>query len=240
MIEGVSDAQNKIQTALESLGLSYLPFGKGGDNECFSLEHFDENLLPDESDEEDEDNEDHEVKPIEDQTYSVGTDVYPATGAYYRFGVNRKGGAVFAQNMKKPQVAAREELGPNIPDNLMPHLHRASDIMWSYWERNNPNPQNLRYYFVNYVRNEETVPLIARALRNNNLERIPRWPGLELDMASEEAEAILGQSATPKTQPRTSANIDRLTDGLNDSPLPPPAQENPGREELWRNHHLQR
>ncbi|KAF3043373.1 hypothetical protein E8E12_001895 [Didymella heteroderae] len=196
-MDGVYDAKIKIQTALEALGLSWLPFGKGGDNECHSVEHYDENLLPDEGEGDYKcknpfRNASHQVKLIEDQTYMVGGRSYPATGAYYRFAVNTRGGALFAQNMKKPQAAAEEELGRTIPENQLPHLQRASDIMWSYWERNNANPQNLRYYFVNYIKNDETLPLIARALRNHGLNTVPRWPGLELGMHTDEAEAILG------------------------------------------------
>ena len=95
--------------------------------------------------------------------------------------------------MKKPEVAAEEELGRVLPESELPLLQRASDVMWSYWQRNNANPQYLRYYFVNYVRNDETIPLIVRALRNHGHNTVPRWPGLELGMHTDEAEAILSQ-----------------------------------------------
>lgn len=247
IIEGVFTSKNKIQTALQALGLSYLPFGRNGDNECFSVEHFDENLLPKDESDNDENNENknpledenREIKLIEDQTYTVGGRVYPATGAYYRFAVNRRGGAMFAQALKKPQVASKENLESNIPEDQMPQLQRASDIMWSYWERNNPSPQNLRYYFVNYVRNEETTPLIARALKNHKMDKVPRWPRLELGMDSEEAEAILGQFKRVAALLETLANIDWLANGLDNRPLPLPAQGHPGREELRRHHDLQ-
>jgi hypothetical protein len=106
--------------------------------------------------------------------------------------MNKKGGAIFAQNLQKPEAAAMENLAEDIPEDQLPHLSRASDIMYAYWAYNNPDPKKIYNYFVNHVVNDETIPLVARALRNHNLDHVPYWPGLRLKMHQDEAEAILG------------------------------------------------
>ena len=180
------NAKNRIGTALAALGLSPLPVGSGGDNECHSIEHFDETLL----------DADGEQLPIQDQHYRINDRSFPATGAYYRFAINKKGAAIFAQNFQKPSVAAAEHLEHEIAADDLPHLSRASDILWAYWSRNNDNPRGVYYYFVNYVRNEQTLPLVARALRNRGLDKVPYWPGLRMQMHEDEAEVILGEFPT--------------------------------------------
>ena len=175
--------ENRIGTALTTLGLSLLPATAGGDNECFSVEHFDETLV----------DENGEEVPLKDQSYSIDDRTYPCTGAYYRFAMNKRGGAIFVQSLQKPESAAKENLGGDVPKDKLPQLNRASDVMWGYWVRSNSRPQNLYNYFVNHVRNDETLPLIARALKNHGMNQVPYWPGLELSMHTEDAEAILGK-----------------------------------------------
>lgn len=179
------ESSHKIGIALASMGLSQIPVGAGGDNECYSIEHYDETLV-----------DEGEEVPLEEQWYIVNDREYPCTGAHYRFAMNRKGGAIFAQNLVKPESAAVDNLGGEIPDDQLPQLRRASDIMWAYWIQNNPNPKNLYSYFVNYVRNDDTLPLIARIIRSHGMTTLPYWPGLELSMDDEGAEALLGKHDT--------------------------------------------
>lgn len=160
-----------------ALGLSVLPFGRGVDNECFSVEHLKENLV-DEYDEE---------VPIEDQSYPIGDEEFRATGAYYRFAMNTKGGAIFAQNLLKPEALADDNPGGNIIPEKLSQLLRSPDIMWSHWTRINPDPIKLNYYFVNQVCNKETLPPIARIMKSHGLITIPYWPGLELEMARQKS-----------------------------------------------------
>lgn len=102
---------------------------------------------------------------MQDQIYQINDDKYPCTGAFYRFTMNKKGGAIFAQALLSPRAAAyKNNINVQGGDKL-PHLQRASDILWSYWYRDNPDPRKLWAFFVNYVRNEETLPLIARIMR---------------------------------------------------------------------------
>jgi hypothetical protein len=176
---------NRIKPALDQLGLSALPLGKGGDNECWSIEHGDEDRVDEDGDE----------VPFEDQIYQINNDKYPCTGAYYRFAMNKKGGAIFAQSLLSPRAAAEKNHVDVHGGDKLPHLQRASDILWSYWYRDNPDPKKLWAFFVNYVRNEETLPLIARIMLKYNMAKVPYYPGLilELERPDLEVEAILGR-----------------------------------------------
>lgn len=70
--------------------------------------------------------------------------------------------------------------------------------MAAYWLRHNPNPQNLRFWFVNHVVNEDTVPLIALILHNTHTEQseltVPYWPGALYEAQSTEFQALLGKN----------------------------------------------
>ncbi|KAJ8116723.1 hypothetical protein OPT61_g1914 [Boeremia exigua] len=177
-------ADNKIGTALTALGLSLLPASKDGNNVCYAIEHSDD--LGDDEDPDDDVDMDNEG------FYVVDGKQYLLTEAYYRFTLNQKEGVIFAQNLLSPRAAALTNFEDPIPPEELPALARASDIMWLYWLRGNPNPQNLRYYIVNYVLNTATLPLIARALKTHGFQTVPHWPGLQLDMPDPAALALLG------------------------------------------------
>ncbi|KAJ4326111.1 hypothetical protein N0V94_000273 [Neodidymelliopsis sp. IMI 364377] len=166
------EINNRIGTALSSLGLSLQP-KPIGTNECYSIEHFDETW-----------EENGDPVEVEEQDYEVDGRIYPCTGAYYRFATNKAGGAIFAQNLLKPQSAAEEHFGGGLPADQLPQLSRASDVMWGYWIRNNPDVKNLRFWFANFVKNDVTLPLLSRALKNHGLNKMPYWPGLELKIDS--------------------------------------------------------
>lgn len=165
---------SKIGTALTDLGLSLMPVAKGGDNECFSIEHGDD--------------------------YGENGDFYerhgkelPYTGAHYAFAINKKDGAIFAQNLLSPSGAMKRDFEEDeISPSDLPDLARCSDIIWSYWLRDNQNPRDLDYLFGNHIRNEDTLALISRVLRNHDMNEVPRWPGLRLEMSTNDALAILG------------------------------------------------
>jgi hypothetical protein len=58
--------------------------------------------------------------------------------------------------------------------------------------RNNPNVQNIRYFFMLGISNDETNELIARCLKNVGKE-LKEWPGVTFDTATDEGHALLGE-----------------------------------------------
>jgi hypothetical protein len=78
-------------------------------------------------------------------------------------------------------------------DALLPQLRRASDLIFAYSLRNNPDPKNLKYYIANNVQNAQTLPVIASILKNKGLTAAPEWPGVTLSAwEGNEVEALLG------------------------------------------------
>ncbi|KAI8933927.1 hypothetical protein NX059_009620 [Plenodomus lindquistii] len=176
---------HRIEHVLASLGISSLPRERGGDNMCFSIDHYDENAVDKDGD---------EVAP-EDQYYVVGQRSMRATGAHYRFGLNPRSGAIFAQSLLNPSSAAQENWNlPHAPSaEQLPQLRLPSDIIFAYWYREAPHPQNLQYYFVNHVVNRETVRIVAGVLQNKGVETVPQWPGVVVGGGTEEAAALIGE-----------------------------------------------
>ncbi|RYO32543.1 hypothetical protein AA0111_g4651 [Alternaria arborescens] len=81
---------------------------------------------------------------------------------------------------------------PDVKKEELPKLSIASDILAAYWLRS-PTPQNLKYWFGQDVTNEDTVPIIIKILLDHGYtEGVPTWPGLQLNMPSEETLVLLG------------------------------------------------
>jgi hypothetical protein len=178
------------------LGLSITSKSRGGDNMCYSIEH---------NGKDDEDSEgEYFVNGRKYQVRSVYISrINPSSLArilvdidpYARFGINHVGGAIFGQNFQAPKYAAKEIWGRDPRPDELPALRLASDIMWAYWIRDNPNVGNLKYYIANHIQNADTGALMARILR---AKKVPAstWPGLELKMDTDEAQALLGKYDT--------------------------------------------
>lgn len=66
-----------------------------------------------------------------------------------------------------------------------------SDIFWGYWNRNNPNVRNIRYFFMLGISNDVTNQLIARCLQNVGKE-LQEWPGVTFATSTDEGRALLG------------------------------------------------
>jgi hypothetical protein len=105
---------------------------------------------------------------------------------------------IFGHYFESPLTAAQENWAVDPTEDDLPKLKRASDIMTTFWLRGNNNPENLRYYLVCQVQNAETTPLIARILKNANLDKVPRWPGYVVHMSDEAGDALLGKQLSPR------------------------------------------
>jgi hypothetical protein len=98
---------------------------------------------------------------------------------------------------ENPAYAALDQWTKRKPTPAdLPHLQRASDIMFAYWLRDNPTPKSLRYYIVNDVQSDATNTLIASILHAKNIKEVPLWPGLKLGMWEGEGEILLGTLPT--------------------------------------------
>jgi hypothetical protein len=119
-----------------------------------------------------------------------------ATGAYYEFVVNAKGGAIIAKNLLSPGVAVLDTAnwGRRADPKELPEVRHASEVFWGYWFRENPNVKNLRVYGAYNIVNDATVLLVARAFKNTKQEKLTPWPGVSFDAASDEGKALIGSS----------------------------------------------
>ncbi|KAH7082347.1 hypothetical protein FB567DRAFT_605713 [Paraphoma chrysanthemicola] len=159
-----------IGTALKALGLSQTPKILGGNIQGYSIEHGEETF--DESDPDDSDDE----LTIWDIIYKVGDREYHSTGAKVRFGMDGLGGAIYAQDLESPRTAANDNWPYVPPNDQLPALRLASDVLWGYW-------------------NAETLRLMASIFAQKELPDIPTWPGIELSTTGPDAaagEALLG------------------------------------------------
>jgi hypothetical protein len=102
--------------------------------------------------------------------------------------------------LENPLHAANNNWKYQDPDDTnLPQLRHASDIMFAFWLRNNPDPKNLNYYIVNDVRNDETMPIIVPLLVGRGITTVPFWPGrVVLKMGDQDfAKVVLGTSTKP-------------------------------------------
>ncbi|KAJ4308566.1 hypothetical protein N0V94_009305 [Neodidymelliopsis sp. IMI 364377] len=154
-----------------------------GHNTCFKLQHFDKSLK----------NPKGEELDVLQQPYVVDGITRYATGAYYNFGIN-SGGAIIGMDLVSPRYAVTERHNWNreAAPNELPALRYMSDIFFGYWRRITSNPKNLRYYIATHVVNDDTVKLVARALKNNKMDDLSEWPGVTFEMDSDEWAALVG------------------------------------------------
>jgi hypothetical protein len=95
-------------------------------------------------------------------------------------------------NLENPLVGTKYNWDRLATSAELPELRLCSDILWGYWMRNNQNVKSLRVYGAHNVVNEDTAPLIVRALTKNGHERMTGWPGVSFDIASPEGHALIG------------------------------------------------
>ena len=64
-------------------------------------------------------------------------------------------------------------------------------MIWGFWNRDNANVRNIRYFFMIGISNDLTNQLIASCLRNER-KQLSEWPGAEFSTTTEEGHALLG------------------------------------------------
>ncbi|KAI4642641.1 uncharacterized protein J4E78_010114 [Alternaria triticimaculans] len=174
---------NKVGTMFQDLGINSRPRTKGGDNVCYSIEHYNERAEDDDGD----------TLAAQNQYYDINGVWERCTGAHVRFGINQRGGLIIGLDFLNPRTAALANWDDSPAEASLPELKRASDIMMAYWLRGNIDPKSLKYYLVLTIENTMTLALINRVLKNHGLKEVPYWPGIIANMYDEEGPALLGE-----------------------------------------------
>ncbi|KAH7071743.1 hypothetical protein FB567DRAFT_612413 [Paraphoma chrysanthemicola] len=168
---------------LRALGLNSKSTVDGGDNACYKIEHWDSSKQ-----------ENGKQVPVINQWYRADNTDFRATGGHYEFGMNTKGGAIFGLFLESPKTGASSNWYGNSKDpdpTLLPRLRSLSDVLWGFWNRDNPNIKNIRYFFMLGISNEATNQVIASCLQKANKE-LCEWPGTEFKTDTDQGHAILG------------------------------------------------
>ncbi|KAL8789296.1 MAG: hypothetical protein Q9213_001219 [Squamulea squamosa] len=130
-------------------------------------------------------------------TNSQGNPVANPSGGRYSVLYVPSHNAMVVKSVESPSyLLARRQVPPADIPNLVPPLHRPSDLLWYTYSQNTPNPGNLRYIGHHFISNRDSSAIIDRLLQlayNTNTPNIP-WPGLRLDIDTDGAKALL---ATP-------------------------------------------
>ncbi|PSN73341.1 hypothetical protein BS50DRAFT_185402 [Corynespora cassiicola Philippines] len=179
-----------VGRALRELGLSDKSDEDGGLIDVTEVRHGDPELkYPD-----------GRTVPSRLQIYDAGDGmIRHRTGGYFFVGVNPEEGVLLAMNRLGPAHAAKKWTNLPFPMNELPHLRQSSDIFWGMWEayilRDRDNRvhlvDNVKYYFSMSITNHETLRIISRVLDNVGLPLEP-WPGVKIDMNTENGKALLG------------------------------------------------
>ena len=108
--------------------------------------------------------------------------------------MNPTGGAIYGFFLDSPFYAASNTWfagrKPADPAKL-PKLRAFSDVLWGYWNRNNANVEDVKYFFMLGISNDRTNQLIASCLESKG-KVLSEWPGTVFDTATDEGHALLG------------------------------------------------
>ncbi|KAL1606692.1 hypothetical protein SLS60_004099 [Paraconiothyrium brasiliense] len=167
----------------KALGINGQPKAEGGNNIPYDVQHWN----PDAKDEKGND------IPKINQKYKVDGREYRVTDAQHVFVVNPIDGVIMGLSLESPTTAAKRVWYRKPKQDELPKLQRLSDIFWGYWNRDNSNIANIKYFFMKDIANEDTEEIIARALHGAN-KQIRAWPGITFDMKFDAGKAILGSA----------------------------------------------
>ncbi|KAL5374125.1 hypothetical protein DPSP01_012186 [Paraphaeosphaeria sporulosa] len=121
------------------------------------------------------------------------------TGMSSQWGYSVADGVIINTNIKSAISAARER-NPPVPFNDLPEIRTLSDLQFTVWEEeasyiNDNAVNNLQWYFVASILNEEARQIIKGALMqlNQGIDQPLRpWPGLWVPITVDAGRAILG------------------------------------------------
>ncbi|KAF2828230.1 hypothetical protein CC86DRAFT_439187 [Ophiobolus disseminans] len=169
---------------MRALGLNARSKSAGGDNMCYKTEHWDRSRTGTDG---------RQLPPVL-QWYDNGGKQFKATGSEHEFAMNTVGGAIIGLYLDSPKSAASRNWYGNKKDPeiaQLPHLHALSDILWAFWNRDNSNVKNIKYFFMLGISNEETNQIVASCLHKAG-KTLSEWPGASFMTNTEEGHALLG------------------------------------------------
>lgn len=105
--------------------------------------------------------------------------------------------AIIGLYLDAPKSAASRNWYGNKKDPdtaLLPQLRALSDVLWGFWNRDNPNIQNIRYFFMLGISNDMTNKIIASCLHKAGKE-LSEWPGTSFMADTDEGHALIGKYA---------------------------------------------
>ncbi|KAF2656629.1 hypothetical protein K491DRAFT_744357 [Lophiostoma macrostomum CBS 122681] len=136
--------------------------------------------------------------PVDMQAYAVDGEAYRATGAECIVAINKSDGVILMLSAQSPKHCARTIRRPKVPNDELPELHRASDLVWGQWWQlsSSVNMQHLKYVITHAVVNTKSTPIMLQALRRwsrNALAEFEEWDKrATISVDSEEGAALMG------------------------------------------------
>ncbi|KAI4279924.1 MAG: hypothetical protein L6R38_004864 [Xanthoria sp. 2 TBL-2021] len=141
----------------------------------------------------------HNLYTVQDKPFrnSQGDQIQNPTGASYQQYYVPSHNAMLAKYVESPtyRLTSKHVPAQNIP-NLIPPLHRLSDLSWYTYSKLASNPGRLRYIGHHFISNDDTKAIFDRILQTAYKTNTPNvaWPGFLASVNSDEGKALL---ATP-------------------------------------------
>ena len=100
-------------------------------------------------------------------------------------------GVIIGNNVESPRHMQRDR-----PSLVLPDLQAWSDVTWLEWvqqcQQAGVDPGNLRFVIHEFISNEETIEVIKGILTARGLDPEPDWPGLRVDIDTDDGKALFG------------------------------------------------
>lgn len=106
---------------------------------------------------------------------------------------------VITQNRLGPREAAKKTYpNENFPEDQLPSLQKASDMIWTMWEKEIPDDrkQNLQFFMTLAITNQVTLEVMKRAMQLTGKDDVDAG-GAKWFMNTDAGKALLGKSPVP-------------------------------------------
>lgn len=79
-----------------------------------------------------------------------------------------------------------------VPLDELPALRASSDIAWAFWRRTADRLDKINFFVSMSITNSDTEKVIDRVLEGKVMSVVPVWPGIYIDVTSEDYLALMG------------------------------------------------